>query len=240
MALATGAAIAGGVALAGAATQTIDGISDTKQGKEALANYQRQDLENSNVYKNMQISTLGSDLMREENARFMGSSIDAIRGGGVNSVLSALPKLQAQTNLNNRRAQVELDNQVTRRNYAIAGDDARIRSMVEQRENADLAGIGQQIAVGKQNTFSGIRAGANALFSASSGLEGNIGGGSKAQGTSSQTSSPFNFMSQMGLPQDLSIPEVPKLAASDPYNDFLKIQDEQQMYNDASPKNFGF
>lgn len=160
MAAVTAAAIAGGSAI----YQTAQGVSQTNKANDALNAFDRQELEN--VYENIGISTVGSDLIKDENALVAGNAIDAARSGGIRGIMSTLPKIQAQNNAMNREARNYLDQQVQRRDYAIAGDEARIRQMQEQRDNADLAGIGQQLAVGQQNTWSGIRGIANAGMSA--------------------------------------------------------------------------
>lgn len=151
-------------ALAGlgmAGYQAYQGAQQKKQAQKALNNYDRQDLDKSNPYENMPISTVGSDLLREENQRNNANTVDALRNGGTRGI-AMIPQVVANNNTQNRETRAYLDDQVTKRNYAIAGDKTAIRGMQEDRENADLAGLGQQLQVGRQDMWSGFRGLANA------------------------------------------------------------------------------
>lgn len=155
MAIGTAALIAGGIGVATGGFQLFQGIKQTKEANEAMANFERQDLENA--YKDMGISTVGSELMREEAGRTTASLVDASRNAGIRGVFGAIPKISAQNNSQNREAQLYLDNQVQNRNQLVAQDNMRIQSMQEARDNQELAGIGQLKQTGQENTFSGIR-----------------------------------------------------------------------------------
>lgn len=169
MAIGTATAIIGGVSLAASGFQMIKGMKETRQAKNAAENFERQDL--NNVFQDMPISTLGSDLMREESGRTNASLVDASMSGGIRGVLGALPRIQAQTNNQNRQAQVELDGQFQDRNRLIANDNVRIQSIQEGRDNQELAGIGARIQAGREDTFNGIRGAANAMSFVGSNLE---------------------------------------------------------------------
>lgn len=160
MAVATSAAIAGGLAAATGGFQLFQGMKQTREAKKALENFERQDLENA--YKDMGISTVGSELMREEAGRTTASLVDASRNAGIRGVFGAIPKIVAQSNSQNRDAQLYLDNQVQDRNRLVAQDNIRIQSMQEARDNQELQGIGQLRQAGQENTFSGIRGIGNA------------------------------------------------------------------------------
>lgn len=160
MAAATAVALTG---LAMAGYQAYQGHKNAQEGRDALADYKRQDLAKSNPYKNLQISTVGSDIMREDNQINSANAIDAMREGGSRGI-AMLPMLTARNNQANQETRAYLDNQVLKRDYAIAGDQTAIRDMQENRENADLAGIGQQIQVGRQDMWSGFRGMGNAAM----------------------------------------------------------------------------
>jgi hypothetical protein len=157
------------IGVAGAGFQIYQGMQQKKDAENALNEFERQDLEN--VYENMPISTLGSDLMREESGRTASTQVEASRAAGIRGIMGAVPKIQAQNNLQNRQAQIDLDSQVQKRNYSIAGDNQRIQGMQEQRDNADLAGIGQQMQAGQQNTFDGLRGLGNAAISGANNMD---------------------------------------------------------------------
>lgn len=145
--------------------QAYQGMKEKQQAQDDLDNFKRQDL--VNPYKDMAISTVGSDYMREQNSINNASMVDAARSGGIRGVYGAIPRLVEANNDANREAQAYLDNQVVQRNYAIAGDEKAIRSMQEDRDNASLAGIGQRLEVGRQDMWSGLRGmGAAAMYGA--------------------------------------------------------------------------
>ncbi len=130
------------------------GAQKKKEAQGLLDNYDRTDL--TNPYEDVKISTIGSDLLREENQRTAAGLIDASRGAGIRGIMGAIPKIQAQTNLENKEAQKYLDDQVTRREYAIAGDKTNIRAMKENRDNANIAALSSQVEAGNQDMWNGI------------------------------------------------------------------------------------
>lgn len=138
------------------AYQTYQGAETKRKGEKALQDYNRQDLESSNIYKGIPISTVGSDIIREESQRTSANVVDAIRNMGSRGA-AFLPGVISANNNANREARSYLDDQIIKRDYAIAGDEGTIRTLKEERENADLAGIGNQIQVGRQDMWSGFR-----------------------------------------------------------------------------------
>lgn len=147
--------ILAGAAVAAGAAKAIDGKIKADKAKDALESYQRQDITNSNPYENMRISTIGADLMREEQNRRDAALIDAVQQGGTRS-LGSLGAIAESSNRMNRQIAADLDNQMIRREYAAAGDDVRTRQMMERREEGDLAGIGQMMNVGQQQMWDGV------------------------------------------------------------------------------------
>ena len=177
MAVATSMAIMGGIGLAKGAYDTVQASKEKKKRQAELDAYQRQKLEDSNVYKKMQISTIGSDLMREESSRNIATAMNSIGNAGTRAIIGATPKLVAEQNNVDRAIQKELDDQVQKRDYAIAGDDAQIRGMQEQREYQDLAGLGNAIDTARQDQNMGMNTMLNGLMAGASGMSGSIGGG---------------------------------------------------------------
>jgi len=186
MAAITTAAI--GVGMAG--FQMYQGAKQQKDAKNALNNYNRQDLDQSNPYENMPISTVGSDIMREENQRNNANAVDALRNGGARGI-AMIPQVVANNNRQNQETRSYLDDQITRRNYAIAGDKTAIRGMKEDRENADLDGLGQQLQVGQQNMWSGFRGLASAGMSAANNIN--------SQGGAPQVSGVESYLKPSGM-----------------------------------------
>ena len=173
MAVATSMAIMGGLGLAKGAYDTVQASKEKKRKQAELDAYQRQTLENT--YKNMQISTIGSDLMREESSRNIATAMNSIGNAGTRAIIGATPKLVAEQNNVDRAIQKDLDEQVQKRDYAIAGDDAQIRGMQEQREYQDLAGLGNAIDTARQDQNMGMNTMLNGVMSAASGMSGSIG-----------------------------------------------------------------
>jgi len=149
-----GAAIAGGLGVANGLSQMISGAKEKRNAQRALENYQRQQLEN--VQKDRTVSTLGSDLQREEAARLAATQVDALRGGGTRALVGGLGRVEAGNQRVNQQISADLDMQQKEIDAAIAQDDANIRAMQENRENADIAALSSQYQSGKQDQNTGI------------------------------------------------------------------------------------
>lgn len=154
MAVATSMAVMGGLGVAKGLYDTVSASKREKQHQAELDAYQRKEL--TNTYRDMQISTIGSDAMREESSRNIATSMNTIGNAGSRAIIGAASKVVAEQNNVNQGIQKELDDQVIKRNYAIAEDDGRIRDMQEQRENADLAGLGNAVDVARQDQNMGL------------------------------------------------------------------------------------
>src|SRR6056300_1446580 len=106
MGIAAGAVTAG-VGLAGGVAQFFSGRKMKREAQSAIDNFEWQDL--NNAYENVQISTVGSDLQREEAARRMATTTDALRAGGNRALVGGLGRAQAQNILMNREIGADLD-----------------------------------------------------------------------------------------------------------------------------------
>ena len=142
-------------ALGMAGVQAGMGIAQDAKAKKELANLEVPELDNA--FEDIQISTLGSDIMNEQNAITTSNMVDASKSGGVRSVMGAIPQIQAYNNNANQESRKYLDDQVINRDYSIAQDNQRIRGMKEQRYQGEVQGLGQMMATGQQNMWSGIR-----------------------------------------------------------------------------------
>lgn len=153
MAAATTIAMAG-VGLLGSGYQAIKGAKDAKDAKRALENYDRQEL--SNIAEGLQVSTLGADLQREEQARLAATQVGALQGAGARGVIGGLGRVEAGSQQMNRQIGAELDAQQKEIDRMRAQDEANIRSMQEQREQQDVAALSSQYNAGNQMMFQGI------------------------------------------------------------------------------------
>ncbi len=158
------------IGLASSGFQAWQGMDQKRKAQKALQDYDRQDLDKSNPYENIAISTVGSDIMREEAQRTTANTIDALQNMGSRGA-AMLPQVVANNTRANEESRNYLDDQINKRSYAIAGDQTAIRSMKEERENADLAGLGQQMQAGRQDMWSGIRGMGSSLMYAANNID---------------------------------------------------------------------
>jgi hypothetical protein len=114
------------------------------EAQRALEDYQRQELENSNVYKNMRIATMGTDLQKEEQARLASTQMDTLAGAGVRGVIGGTGRVQANSERVNNQIASDLERQQIERERLIASDNANIRSMIENREQNDINALSSQ------------------------------------------------------------------------------------------------
>ena len=153
MAAATSIAMAS-VGVLGSGYQMIKGAKDARDAKNALDNYQRQELRN--VAQDLQVSTLGSDLQREEQARLAASQVGALQGSGVRGVIGGLGRVEAGNQMTTRQTAAELDAQQKQIDQMYAQDQSNIRNMQESRENQDIAGLSSQYNAGQQTFNQGL------------------------------------------------------------------------------------
>lgn len=146
--------IAGGLAAGGGLLKTFNGMSRARKYENMINNYDRQDL--TNYANNIQVSTYGSDLIRDENARNTATIMDAVRRGGSRAIAGGSGVVANSAVNANRAAMSDIDQQQQRREYAILDENARIRQMQERREEADLMGMGAMYEAGRQDMWSGI------------------------------------------------------------------------------------
>lgn len=163
----TGTAIAAGVA----GYQVYQGEQAKKRAKADMNEYERADLDNA--FEDMQISTVGSDLMKEELQRGSASFVDALQQGGSRMVTAGLPRVQSGLISGANEARNYLDNQVLARDKMIAGDNVNLRGIREQRDNANLSAISSEYQSGRQDSWSGMLGLASSAMSAGRELESN-------------------------------------------------------------------
>lgn len=114
-----------------------------KEAQNNINNFQRQDL--INPYNGVQVSTLGADRQREDLARTMATYANLAAMGGSRSIASIAPNLISQQNNQEAQIAANLDEQQKQIDQMKANGQLKIQDMQEQRENADLAGLGTQL-----------------------------------------------------------------------------------------------
>lgn len=155
VATATALAIAAGVSAAAGAAQAVQGAKRAKEAKKALENFQRQELQN--VAKDLKVSTLGAEMQTLSATRQAESTIQALRSGGVRGVVGGAGQVGAQQSQVQQQIAADLDRQEVARQQAIAQEEANIRGMREQRESTEVAGLGQEMAAGREQMWTGIQ-----------------------------------------------------------------------------------
>lgn len=194
--------IALGVTAAAGVGKAISGGIAAKNAKNQIDNYQRQNLDKANAYENLKLRTSGTEFAKEENARLAASALDIVRAGGLRGVFGALPKVVQQGVTQNRRQQLDYDNQERERDLLFAGDEVALRRMKEQREYQDLAGLSAMYNTGRQDMWNGIGDITSAGMSAFGGTDALFAGGGKGGVT------PMVFDAQTYKPQGLMPLEI--------------------------------
>lgn len=159
------AAVIGGAGLLMGGVKAIDGAKRSKNEKRELNAYERESLDNA--FKDISISTMGSDLLREENARTSAGLTDAVQQSGTRGIIGGIPRVVSATNEINQEAAKMLDDQVQKRDYAIANDNIRIETMKNDIDNANIGALSSQVDAGRQDMWDGIMGGlSSAAFGA--------------------------------------------------------------------------
>lgn len=177
---------------------SIQASEDAKKRKRAasqeLNNYNRQPLKTA--YEEMPISMRGFDYAAEANAVNSASAIEAARGGGARTIAGAVPKIVAAGIDQNAELARYLDDQFNRRSMMIAGDNARIEGITENRDMQNIAGLSSQLNAAKQDEMNGLM-----------GLGSSIAYGVRAYGARPATTTQ-RPMAVSALPANMSQPGV--------------------------------
>ena len=134
--------------------QTSAANRQAKKAQQAIDNYQRQDIVNPNL--GLQVSTLGADRQREDLSRSIATIANQAAYGGSRAILGLAPNMLGQQMQQEQQIAGNLDQQEAQRQAAVAQGEAMVTQMTEQRENADLAGLGTQSNVSRQERANGI------------------------------------------------------------------------------------
>lgn len=198
-----GSAMSTALGVAGGAVNYFEGRKRRKAAEAALAKFEYQDLEN--VHEGRQVSTLGADLKREENARLAATQTDALRNAGTRGLIGGLGRIQQNNNLLNREVSADLDRQQKDIDRDVANDNANIRQMTERRQSEELAGIGAELEAGRQTQANGVsgmiqsaQGGLLSLDNSMKSLVGMGGLGGNSSGGSSMFSSTNNTAQNLG------------------------------------------
>lgn len=146
--------IAGGLAIGGGLLKGFSGAAQKSKYNKMIENYERQDL--NNLAENIQLSTYGADLIKDETARNSATMMSAVKNAGSRAIIASAGHIvDAGVDANNA-AKLDLDKQAQQKQYAILNEGKTIRGMQEQRENADLSGMAAMAQAGNQDMWSGF------------------------------------------------------------------------------------
>lgn len=169
--------------------QTSSANRKAKKAEEAINNYQRQELVNPNL--GLQVSTLGADRQREDISRSISTMANQAAMGGSRSILGLAPNMLNAQMQQEQQIAGALDEQEARRQAAVAIGESEVQKLMEQRENADLAGLGTQLNVARQERANGYNNLMQTGLSAATlglemGAQGLFGGGKTPDSLSNQ------------------------------------------------------
>ena len=159
------AAIAVGISALSSGVNLVSGLSRKAKAKRALKNFKRQDLKN--VTEGLKVSTLGAEFKMQEASRRFSTSVDALRSGGVRGVVGGLGRQEQIQQAGMQMIAADLDRQQMMIDRMAAQDEARIRQMRENRENAAIAGLGKEISEGRNQAMAGAAGLAKSAVAAS-------------------------------------------------------------------------
>lgn len=159
------AAIAVGISALSSGVNLVSGLSRKAKAKRALKNFKRQELKN--VTEGMRVSTLGAEFKMQEASRRFSTSVDALRSGGVRGVVGGLGRQEQIQQAGMQQITADLDRQQMMIDRMAAQDEARIRQMKENRENAAIAGLGKEISEGRNQAMAGAAGLAKSAVAAS-------------------------------------------------------------------------
>lgn len=178
MALITG--IMAGVGALSSGLQALQGAKQKRRAEKALENYKRQEL--TNKAKDLTVSTRGADMQQEQQARLQAGQIDALAGAGTRGLIGGLGRVEAGSQQVSQQIGANLDEQQKAIDRQIMQEEINLRSMTEQRENADLSALSSQYNSGNQQMWSGIGGVAQSAISGLGAIKSGEGGGNDDNG----------------------------------------------------------
>lgn len=148
-------AIGSSVASAGLGIyQVVNSSIQAKKTREAIENFQRQDL--VNPYSQVQLSTIKADNQTDANLSANATNIDALQRGGTRAIIGGLPKVSESNILLQGLIAEDFAKQDLERQYSIAQGEGLLTQIRENREIGALDGLGQQLQTARQDAASGF------------------------------------------------------------------------------------
>lgn len=148
------------LALAGAAVQAGTGIAQSisggrtaREARDAINSYQRQDL--TNLAENLPLRTEAQQFQAQQQDQTLANVLNVLQQGGSFGNVTAITN-QALTAKQNIAATIQ--QQRNRLDDLRLQEEQKVRQLQEQREIADLQGLGAQLQYGNQQRQQGLSA----------------------------------------------------------------------------------
>lgn len=178
-------------ALAGVASgaqQAIQGGKTADQAQSDIDGYERQEFRN--LADDLKVRTEAQDFQADQTDRSLATQLDFLRQGGSFTNATAVTNQAIEAK---QKISESIQNQRGRIDEAKLSEGQNIRGLVENRENADLAGLGAQLQYGNQQKAQGIQAiGSTIQNTALSAASGGFGGGGGGAETPDLSKNPFS------------------------------------------------
>lgn len=122
------------------------GKANKQKKKIAQEIAKQKEVKLTNIADGLQVSTLGSDLQKEEQARLAATQTSALADAGSRALGVGVGRVSAQNQNVNANIAADLDTQQKNIDMMKAQDEGRIQSVKEQRQQAKLAALSSQYA----------------------------------------------------------------------------------------------
>lgn len=150
-------AVSAGAGALTAVTGAVSMIAEAKNKKKIAKEIANQkEVALTNIADGMQVSTLGSDLQKEENARLGATQIGALQDGGTRALIGGVGNVSAANQDMNARIAAGLDDQQINISNVKAQDEQRIQMTKDQRQANKLAALSSQYNAASQNQAQGM------------------------------------------------------------------------------------
>lgn len=141
----------------GAVTGAVSMITEASNKKKIAREIAKQkETPLTNIADTMQVSTMGSDLQKQQQSQLAATQTDALKEGGTRALIGGIGSVTAASQDSNARIAAGLDEQVANISNVRAQDEQRIQSMKDQRANAKLAALSSQYNAASQNQAQGM------------------------------------------------------------------------------------
>lgn len=197
MAAVTGAVI-GGAALAYSVGKSIKDAKEKKAIEKEINNTKAPNLVNSG--NGLQVSTLGADLEKEQQAQLASNQVQTAQEAGTRGVIGSVGKIAAGNQAVNAKIAANLDQQQKEIDFYKAQDESNIRALNEQRYKDKIAALSSQYNAANQSQQQAI---GNA-FSASQAAVSGFGANRAMQNNNNSTGNSQFSSSQYNLPSGIN------------------------------------